>query len=170
MLPLEAGGGWSSGRVQPQLWASRLLGPKPFPGETRQDKGEGSPEREPHRTSDLVQSTGGGGGMVRVCQRKEELLTTTGTGKVDWGAKRMIKARFPLEESGCDGWEGGESSTRMACPVTPSSVSAPTVWMVGPWRAGAGVTRLGPAAQRWEKWLHGGCGPIVDTEDPELPP
>ena len=45
-------------------------------------EGEGTPERVPHRTSDLVQSRGGGGGMGRGCLRKEELLTTSGTGKV----------------------------------------------------------------------------------------
>lgn len=43
--------------------------PKPFPGERRQDEGEGSPGRASRRTSDLAQSRGGGAGWEGMSER-----------------------------------------------------------------------------------------------------
>ena len=73
-LPLEAGAGWSSGRVQPQL-----QGPFQVKGDKTKEK---EVLKERHAEPRIWSKAAVAGRDGRACQREEGLLTTTGTGKV----------------------------------------------------------------------------------------
>lgn len=83
-------------------------------------------------------------------------------------SKKDDQSMLSPEESRCDVEDEGESLTRMARPAPQLCDYAGRV-DVEPRGAGAGATRSEPAAHRGERWLHGGCGPIADAAEPELP-